>query len=108
MNAFPYSELKVTEATTLLQAMLMRGAPPPDFENEMVGIAQYARMDLNFAQTVRKGVRLRAWLPAYLIQWRDLLDANCHLLQPFQLLVSSYEEPTTTEEFWATGLGERE
>jgi hypothetical protein len=54
----------------------------------------------------KDGVRLRARLPAYLAQRRALLDAHCPLLPPLQDLVHGYEEPTTTDEIWATGLGE--
>jgi hypothetical protein len=48
-------------------------------------------MSLEHSHIVEEGARLRAGLPAYLAQRRAL--------------VSSYEEPTTTEELWATGLG---
>jgi hypothetical protein len=32
------------------------------------------------------------------------LDAHCPLLAPLRDLVHGYEEPTTTDELWATGL----
>jgi hypothetical protein len=38
-------------------------------------------------------------------QRRALLDARFPLLPPLQDLVHDYEEPTTTDELWATGLG---
>jgi hypothetical protein len=94
--------LKAREAIALLRAMLVRGDPPPYFQEQMLVIAP--QMDL--AKTVRDGSRLQARLPAYLIQRRGLLDANCPLLPPLQHLVSGCEEPTTTEELWATRLGE--
>jgi hypothetical protein len=57
-------------------------------------------------QVVQEGTRLRARLPAYLARRRALLDAHCPLLPPLWALVCDYDpEPTTTEEFWATGLG---
>jgi hypothetical protein len=57
------------------------------------------------AQLVEEGTQLRARLPAYLVERRALLDAHCPLLPPLVALVSGYEEPTTTDELWATGLG---
>jgi hypothetical protein len=33
------------------------------------------------------------------------LDAHCPLIPPLRALVHGYEEPTTTDELWATGLG---
>jgi hypothetical protein len=79
--------------------MLVRGDPPP----ELPEILSRSAATVEHAQIVREGVhvRLRAWLPAYLALRRALLDAHCPLLLP---LVSSYEEPTTTEELRATGL----
>jgi hypothetical protein len=54
---------------------------------------------------VEEGARLRAALPAYLAQRRALLDVHCPLLPPLRTMVYGYEEPTTTDEVWATGLG---
>jgi hypothetical protein len=54
---------------------------------------------------LQEGGRLRARLPAYLVQRRALLDEHCPLIAPLRALVHGYEEPTTTEELWATGLG---
>jgi hypothetical protein len=56
-------------------------------------------------QIVQDGARLRARLPAYLAQRRALLDAHCPLLRPLRDVVHGYEEPTTADELWATGLG---
>jgi hypothetical protein len=58
-----------------------------------------------FQRIMQDGARLRARLPAYLAQRRALLDAHCPLLPPLQALVHGYEEITTTDELWATGLG---
>jgi hypothetical protein len=55
---------------------------------------------------VQEGAWLRARLSAYLAQRRALLDAHCPLLAPLRAIVIGYQEPTTTEELWATGLGE--
>jgi hypothetical protein len=71
--------------------------PPPE------SLAKYLAPPLQ--QIVQDGARLRARLPAYLTQRRALLDAHCPLLPPLQDLVYGYEEPTTTEELWVTGLG---
>jgi hypothetical protein len=58
-----------------------------------------------FQRIVQDGARLRARIPAYLAQRRALLDAHCPLLPPLQDFVHGYDEPTTTGELWATGLG---
>ena len=79
----------------LLRAMLLRGDTPPGYADRLT----------EYAQMVREGVRLRARLPAYVAERRALLDAHCPLLPPLRALVHGYEEPTSTEELWATGLG---
>jgi hypothetical protein len=56
-------------------------------------------------QLVRDGVRLRARLPGFLAQRRALIESHCTLLPPLRDLVHGYEEPTTTDELWATGPG---
>jgi hypothetical protein len=48
---------------------------------------------------------MRARLPAYLARRRALLDQHTALIAPLWALVSSYEEPSTTQELWATRLG---
>jgi hypothetical protein len=80
----------------MLRVMVLHGAPP-DFLT--------ATLPPPFQRIVQDGARLRARLPSYLAQRRALLDAHCPLLPPLQDLVHSYEEPTTTDELWATGLG---
>jgi hypothetical protein len=80
----------------LLRIMVLRGAPPAEL---------VARLAPEIAQVVDEGARLRAALPAYLAQRRALLDAHCPLLPPLRSVVYGYEEPTTTEELWETGLG---
>jgi hypothetical protein len=47
---------------------------------------------------------LRVRLPAYLVQRRVLLDEHCPLLTPLRGLVYGYEEPTTVEDIWASGI----
>jgi hypothetical protein len=84
------------EVTALLRAMVVRGAPTASLVN---------RVRPEYAPIVLQGARLWAGLPAYLAQRRALLAENTSLIAPLRALVSSYEEPTTTEELWATGLG---
>jgi hypothetical protein len=70
----------------VLRAMVLRGDPPP------------ALVELLSPEAAR-----RALLPAYLMR---PLDAHCPvLLPPLQALVCGYMK-FTTEEAWATGLGE--
>jgi hypothetical protein len=84
--------------TGLLRVMVLRGAPPP---------ALVALLSPEPARVVQEGARLRARLPAYLVRRRALLDAHCPVLQPpLRNLVHGYMELTTTEELWATGLGQ--
>jgi hypothetical protein len=81
----------------MLRVMVLHGGPH-DQESLI------ARLAPPFQQILQDGARLRARLPAYLAQRRTLLDAHCPLLPPLQNLVHGYEEPTTTDELWATGL----
>jgi hypothetical protein len=88
----------VAEVTALLRVLVVRGAPPANF------VAQLRRPE--HMRVVEEGVRLRAALPAYLVQRRALLDAHCPLIPPLLALVRGYDpELTTTEELGATGLG---
>jgi hypothetical protein len=83
--------------TAMLCVMVLYGGPPESLAQDLVP---------PFQQIVQDGARLRARLPAYLAQRRALLDAHCPLLPPLLNLVAhGYEEPTTTGELWATGLG---
>jgi hypothetical protein len=86
----------VTAVTALLQVMVLHGAPPPDIAARMLPV---------HALVVEEGARLRARLPAYLARQRALLDEHYPLIPPLRDLVHGYEEPTTTEELWATGIG---
>jgi hypothetical protein len=92
---YPYV-YDATVVTSLLRVMVLHGAPPAELT---------ARLSPQHAQVVADGARLRAGLPAYLAQRRDLLDTHCPLIPPLRMLVHGYEEPTTTDELWATGLG---
>jgi hypothetical protein len=85
-----------TAVTSILRVMVLRGAPPAELT---------ARLSPEHAQVVEDGARLRAGIPEYLARRRALLDAHCPLIPPLRALVHGYEEPTTTEELWATGLG---
>jgi hypothetical protein len=82
--------------TALLRVMVLRDAPPDGLK---------FLLSPEDARVVQEGARLRAGLPAYLARRRALLDEHCPLIAPLRALVSGYEEPTTTEELWATGLG---
>jgi hypothetical protein len=82
--------------TALLRVMVLRNAPPADL---------VIRTAVQHLRLVKDGARLRARLPAYLARRRALLAEHTSLIAPLRALVSSYEEPTTTEELWATGLG---
>jgi hypothetical protein len=86
-----------TAVTALLRVMVLRTAPPAQLT---------ARLAPEHARLAQEGARLRSMLPAYLAQRWVLLDAHCPLIAPLQDLVHGYEMPTTTEELWATGLGE--
>jgi hypothetical protein len=89
-----------TVVTSLLRAMVSRGAPP---------VEGTGGLSPEHAQVVQDGARLRARLPAYLAERRALLDAHCPLISPLpeelQALIFMFERPTTTDELWATGLG---
>jgi hypothetical protein len=63
-------------------------------------------MSKKYSNIVRGGAKLRAGLPAYLAKRRAVLDAHSPLIRPLQKLVHDYETPTTTDELWATGLGQ--
>jgi ankyrin repeat protein len=86
----------IVALTAMLRVMVLHGGPPESLVAELAPPLQ---------QIVQEGARLRARLPAYLAQRRALLDAHCPLLPPLRDLVHGYEEPTTTDELWATGLG---
>jgi hypothetical protein len=77
--------------------MLLHGSPPESV------VAKWAPQ---LEWIVQDGARLRARLPAYLVQRRALLNTHCPLLlPPLQDLVHGYDVPTTTDELWATELG---
>jgi hypothetical protein len=90
-----WSDALEDQSIALLRVMVLRSAPPA---------ALVVQMTLQHSRIVKQGARLRMGLPAYLAQRRALLSEHTSLIAPLQSLVSSYEEPTTTEELWATGL----
>jgi hypothetical protein len=51
---------------------------------------------------VQEWVRLQAGLA----QQRALLDEHCPLIAPLRALIHGDDEPMTSEELWATGLGD--
>jgi ankyrin repeat protein len=81
---------------SLLRVMVLRGAPPEELVAEMTPMNK---------KLVRRGARIRARLPTYLAERRALLAEHCTLIVPLRALIEAYEEPTSTEELWATGLG---
>jgi hypothetical protein len=96
-NMLPTLYNSIDLVTALLRVMMLKGDPPADF---------VAQLRPEHARVVVEGARLRAALPAYLVQRRALLDAHCPLIAPLLALVHGYDpEPTTTKELWATGLG---
>jgi hypothetical protein len=82
--------------TALLKVMVLKEAPLAKLTS---------RLSPEHRLVVEVGARLRAGLPVYLVERRTLLDTHCPLIAPLRDLVHGYEEPTTTEELWATGVG---
>jgi hypothetical protein len=87
---------EIEALTAMLRVMVLHGGPPESLAKDLAP---------PFQRIVQDGARLRARLPEYRAQRRVLLDAHCSLLPPLHDLVHGYEVPTTTDEFWATGLG---
>jgi hypothetical protein len=86
----------ISALTAMLRVMVLHGGPSEALEEILPP---------PFQRIVQDGARLRARLPAYFVRRRALSDAHCPLLPPLKDLVHGYEEPTTTDELWATGLG---
>jgi hypothetical protein len=84
-----------SEVTALLRVMVLQDDPP---DSVVATLPEHKLV-------MQEGARLRAGLPTYLAQRRVLLDLHCPLLEPLRSIVHGYEEPTTTEELWATGIG---
>jgi hypothetical protein len=82
---------------SMLRVMVLHGGPPESLARDLLAPP--------FQQIVQDGSRLRTRLPVYLAQRRALIDVHCPLLPLLQDLVRGYEELTTTDELWATGLG---
>jgi hypothetical protein len=91
---YPYD---VVAVTNFLRVMVLRLSSPDSF----ISVLNMSRWH---QQIMEEGARLRAWLPAYRVQRRGLTDEHCPLLAPLRALVHYYEEPTTTEDIWATVL----
>jgi hypothetical protein len=87
--------------TALLRVLVLRGAPPPGL---------VALLSPEPARVVQDGARLRARLPAYLTHRRAYLDSRCPRISVLpgvlRALIYTFEGPGTTEELWATGLGQ--
>jgi hypothetical protein len=90
--------------TALLRAMLLRcdKFTPSTFGTHALLETGYGSWIMKLVQ---EGVRLRARLPAYLVQRRALLETHCPLIKPLRAIVSGYEVSSATEDLWATGLG---
>jgi hypothetical protein len=88
-------------ALAVLRVLVLRGAPPP---------ALVALLSPEPARVVQEGARLRARLPAYLVHRRTYLDSRCPRISllpgVLRALIYTFEGPATTEELWATGLGQ--
>jgi hypothetical protein len=85
--------------TALLRAMILKGPHPP------VNFTLETYLSTEHVQVIHDVTRIRARLPAYLAQRRALVDEHSPLIAPLQALICGYEEPKTTEELWATGIG---
>jgi hypothetical protein len=85
------------KCVNLLRVMFLKGAPSPEL---------VMRMSPEHALMAQEGARLRAALPTYLTRRRALLNVHCPLIPPLRAIVFGYFELTTTEDFWATGLGD--
>jgi hypothetical protein len=94
-------QANLTALTSLLRVMVLRGAPPP---------ALVALLSPEPARVVQEGARLRARLPTYLAHRRAYLDSRCPRISVLpgvlRALIYGFEAPGTTEELWATGLGQ--
>jgi hypothetical protein len=94
-------ETDLAALASLLQVMLLRGDPP---------LAVVALLSPEDTDIVQEGARLRAQLPAYLAHRRAYLDLRCPRVSllpgVLRALIYTCEELATTEELWATGLGE--
>jgi hypothetical protein len=87
--------------TSLLRVMVVRGASPPALltllssANRLIG---------------QEREQLRARLPAYLARRRAYLDSRCPRISVLpgvlRALICTFEGAATTEEKWATGLGQ--
>jgi hypothetical protein len=78
--------------TAVLRVLVMRDIPCPVFARKSL---QRVHADVG-----QEWVRLQVGLA----QRRALLDEHCPLIAPLRALIHGYNVPTTTEEFWATGL----
>jgi ankyrin repeat protein len=89
-------DIDIVALTALLRVIVLHGGPPESLTADLAP---------PFQQIVQDGARLRARLPAYLAQRQMFLSTHCLMLPPLAAIVHGYEEPMTTDELWATGLG---
>jgi hypothetical protein len=96
--------------TAILRVFCLTDARPPhdgDFWHPHPGAPPRSNLlDSRIAKVFREWFRIKDRLPAYLDQRRALIDVHCPLISPLRALTYDYDKPTTTEELWATGLGD--
>jgi hypothetical protein len=94
-------EVEAAALIALLRVLVLGGAPPH---------ALVALLSPEPARVVQEGARIRARLPAYLAHRRAYLDLRCPRISllpgVLRALIYTFEGPATTEELWATGLGQ--
>jgi hypothetical protein len=83
--------------SALLRVLVLREGPPERLTPQLRPYHQ---------TVVEQGARLRGALPAWFAQRRSFLGEILVLIDPLLDLVSNYDGgPSTTQEFWDTGLG---
>jgi hypothetical protein len=78
----------------VLRVLVMKDIPCPGYTREI--------LQGMHAQVAQEWARLQACLA----QRRALLNEHCPLIAPLLALIYGYDEPTTSEELWATGVGD--
>jgi hypothetical protein len=88
--------MKAAALIASLRVLVLADAPPPGL---------VAQLSPEPARVVQEGARL----PAYLAHRRAYLGLRCPrilLLPVLRALIYTFEGAATTEELWATGLGQ--
>jgi hypothetical protein len=84
----------------VLRVLVMKDIPHPARNHWREMTRQ--RLQTMHAQVVEEWARVQAYLAQ---RWANL-DVHCPLITPLRALIRGYDEPTTSEELWATGLGD--